>query len=71
MLVRNVRRRALQPAVEEADAAWAGFHTFRHTFASMHIVRGTNVVQLSRLLGHHSQAFTLPVYAHLIDGNVG
>jgi hypothetical protein len=26
------------------------------------------VVQLSRALGHHSAAFTLDVYAHLLDG---
>lgn len=28
----------------------------------------SNVVQLSRALGHHSAAFTLDVYAHLLDG---
>ena len=38
---------------------------------SLHIARGTNVVQLSRLLGHHSAAFTLTTYVHLIDGDVG
>ncbi len=27
-----------------------------------------NVVQLSRALGHHSPAFTLEVYAHLLPG---
>ena len=39
--------------------------------ASLHIDRGTNVVQLSRLLGHHSPAFTLSRYAHLLNGHVG
>ena len=28
-------------------------------------------MQLSKLLGHHSPAFTLTVYAHLIDSDVG
>jgi integrase len=65
----NVRRRGLEPAASEAGAEWAGFHTFRHTFASMHIARGTSIVQLSRLLGHHSPDFTLRVYAHLIPGD--
>jgi hypothetical protein len=55
----------------EAGAEWAGFHTFRHSYASLHVERGTNIVQLSRLLGHHSASFTLTVYADLIDGNVG
>ncbi len=67
----NALRRGLRPAVEEAGAGWAAFHTFRHTFASMHIAAGTNVVELSRLLGHHSPEFTLKVYTHLIPGDEG
>jgi integrase len=65
----NVLRRVLRPAAEEAGAAWAGFHTFRHTFASLHVASGTNIVTLSRLLGHHSPDFTLRRYAHLIPGD--
>jgi integrase len=65
----NMLRRVLRPAAEEAGAAWAGFHTFRHTFASLHLARRTTVVQLQRLLGHHSPAFTLDRYAHLIPGD--
>jgi integrase len=67
----NVRKRYLAPAAEEADVAWCGFHTLRHTFASLHIARGTNVVQLSRLLGHHAPSFTLDVYSHLLEDGVG
>jgi len=69
--VQNLRRRVLRPAMEEADVSWAGFHAFRHSFASMHVERGTNIVRLSRLLGHHSPAFTLNVYAHLLDDGYG
>jgi integrase len=47
----------------------AGFHTFRHTFASLHLRRGTNLLQLSRALGHHSPAFTLSRYTHLLPGD--
>jgi site-specific recombinase XerD len=65
----NNLRKVLQPALEEAGCAWAGFHTFRHTYASMQISRGTNIVALSRALGHHSAAFTLSVYAHLMKGD--
>jgi hypothetical protein len=64
----NVRTRMLKPLVEEAGAPWAGWHTLRHTFASLQIARGANIVQLSRALGHHSPAFTLSVYAHLLEG---
>ena len=48
---------------------WAGFHSLRHTFASLQLARGVNVLQLSRALGHHSPAFTLAVYAHLLPGD--
>jgi len=48
---------------------WAGLHTFRHTFASLHIARGTNLVALSRVMGHHSAAFTLKTYGHLLEGD--
>jgi integrase len=67
----NLRREVLKPAAEEADVGWAGFHAFRHTFASMHIERGTNIVRLSRLLGHHKPSFTLDVYGHMLDGGMG
>jgi hypothetical protein len=46
------------------------FHTFRHTFASLHLSEGTNLVALSRALGHHSPAFTLSRYTHLLPGEV-
>jgi integrase len=65
----NLRRRVLKPLVEEVNAPWAGFHTFRHTFASIHLSEGTNLLQLSRALGHHSAAFTLTRYTHLLPGD--
>lgn len=65
----NLRPRVLKPLVKQAGAPWAGFHTFRHTFASLHLSRGTNLLQLSRALGHHSPAFTLTRYTHLLPGD--
>ena len=65
----NLRPRVLKPLVKQAGAPWAGFHTFRHTFASLHLGRGTNLLQLSRALGHHSPAFTLTRYTHLLPGD--
>jgi integrase len=68
----NLRRRHLRPAAEEAGAPWAGFHTFRHTCASLLFERGASVVQVQRWLGHHSAAFTLSTYVHWLDGeNLG
>ncbi|MBS1886111.1 MAG: site-specific integrase [Actinobacteria bacterium] len=64
----DLRKRMLKPLVEEVGAPWAAFHTFRHTFASIHISEGTNIVALSKTLGHHSAAFTLSRYTHLLPG---
>ena len=52
----NLLRRFLRPVAEEIGAPWAGFHTFRHTCASMLFERGANAVQVQRWLGHHSAA---------------
>jgi integrase len=65
-----LRRRMLKPLVDEAGAGWAAFHAFRHTFASIHLSEGTHVVAVSRALGHHSAAFTLSRYAHLLPGEL-
>jgi integrase len=67
----NLRRRVLRPAAEEAGVPWAGFHSFRHTCASMLFAEGRNAVQVQHWLGHHSAAFTLATYVHLLDGGIG
>jgi len=56
----------LKPLAEEVGAPWAGWHTLRHTFASLQLAGGCNVVALSRALGHHTAAFTLSTYVHLL-----
>ena len=58
-------------AAGEADLSWVGFHTFRHTCASLLFAEGRNAVQVQRWLGHHSPAFTLSVYVHLLDEDLG
>jgi integrase len=40
-------------------------HSLRHTFASMLIAAGLNVVFVSRQLGHANPSITLRIYAHL------
>jgi integrase len=60
-----------QPAREAADLPWVGFHVFRHTCASILFAEGRNAVQVQRWLGHHSAAFTLATYVHLLDGDLG
>lgn len=67
----NLHRRVLKPATEEAGVPWAAFHTLRHTCASRLFAQGRNAVQVQRWLGHHSPAFTLSVYVHLLDDDLG
>lgn len=59
--------RVLHPACAEAGVPWAGFHTFRHTVASRMFHSGRTAVQVQHWLGHHSAAFTLKTYVHLLD----
>jgi integrase len=65
----NLRRDAVRPIAEKVGAPWATPHTFRHTCASMLFAQGRNVVQVQRWLGHHSPAFTLNTYVHLLPGD--
>jgi integrase len=67
----SLRRRALVPAAERAGLDGVGFHTLRHTCASMLIESGVSSLRLQRWMGHHSAAFTLETYGHLIDGDLG
>jgi integrase len=67
----NLSERVLAPACAEAGVEWPGFHTFRHTVASRLFASGRNAVQVQRFLGHHSAAFTLSTYVHLLDGDLG
>ena len=67
----NVFSRYLRPAMEEAGAPWAGFHTLRHTCASILFESGRNLRQVQRWLGHHSASFTLDTYVHLLDEGIG
>ncbi len=65
----NLRARMLKPLLEEVGTSSAGWHTLRHTFASIQLADGVNIVALSRALGHHSASFTLATYVHLLEGD--
>jgi integrase len=69
--VGSLRRRVLIPAAQRAGLAGVGFHTLRHTCASLLIESGLSVLRLQRWMGHHSPAFTLEIYGHLLDGDLG
>jgi integrase len=81
----NMRRRVLKPAGVRAGLlrpretwknadqpeSWVGFHTFRHTCASLLFAAGKNVKQVQEWLGHADPGFTLRTYVHLMDDGLG
>lgn len=79
----NVMTRVLKPAAVEANLGewvrgrggrraetWVGFHTFRHTCATMLFRAGWNAPQVQRQLGHSDAGFTLRRYVHLLDADL-
>jgi integrase len=66
----NLMSRVLKPAARKAGVPWAGFHTFRHTCATMLFRHGMNAKQVQVWLGHHSPAFTLATYVHLLPDDL-
>lgn len=67
----NLRNRVLLPAVRRAGVPRVGFHAFRHTCASMLVAAGSSPLRLQRWMGHHSAAYTLDVYGHLLEERLG
>jgi integrase len=64
---RNVQRRALEKAAEDACLDGVRFHDLRHSYASLLISRGLDVVNVSKQLGHANPSITLSVYADEFD----
>jgi integrase len=56
---RNVANRGLKIACRAAGLEGVSFHVLRHTFASILIAQGHDVVFVSRQLGHANAAITL------------
>lgn len=56
--------KALGRIAKRAGLASIGWHTLRHTFASILVTNGAPLVNVSRIMGHHSVRVT-ERYAHL------
>lgn len=65
----NFRRRVWEPLLEAANLRAIRIHDLRHTFASQLIEAGKELQYVQEQLGHHSAAFTLAVYGHLLPRN--
>ncbi len=62
----NLLQRDFYPALRRAGLRKIRFHDLRHTFASLMLANGEDVVRVSRLLGHASPTITLNVYSHML-----
>jgi len=62
----NLMTRGFHPALKRAGIRRIRFHDLRHTFASLMISNGEDIVRVSRLMGHSTASFTLNVYSHML-----
>lgn len=62
----NLLQRGFYPALRRAGLRKIRFHDLRHTFASLLLANGEDIVRVSRLLGHASPNITLNVYSHML-----
>ncbi len=63
----NMVRRHFKPALKKAGVDEIRFHDLRHTYASLKIDQGENIVYISEQLGHATPTITLNVYSHLLN----
>ena len=63
----SVLARAFHATIKRAGVARIRFHDLRHTFASLLIMAGKHPKYICSQMGHHSAAFTLDTYGHLMD----
>lgn len=69
-LDRSAFYRTVKAAARRVGVPWAGLHTLRHTCATMLFRSGLNAKQVQAWLGHHSPAFTLATYVHLLPDDL-
>ena len=68
MLSRTVIENALNRCLKEVKLRRIRIHDLRHTYATIRLLRGHNVGDVSYQLGHSSIKITYDTYAHWIPG---
>jgi integrase len=66
---RQVLRKVLSKCLEKAGLRRIRIHDLRHTYATIRLVRGHNIGDVSRQLGHSSISITYDTYGDWIPGS--
>ncbi len=62
----NFYTRTFKPGVQAAELGDFRWHDLRHTYGSLLLDQGEDLVYVSRQLGHSSVSITADIYSHLI-----
>jgi integrase len=62
------RRRVFDKALTKAELRKIRVHDLRHSYATIRISEGHDIIDVSHQLGHHAESFTLKVYNHWKPG---
>ena len=68
MLIRAVFENALNHCIEKAGLRRIRIHDRRHSYATIRLLRGHNVGDVSYQLGHSSIKITYDTYGHWMPG---
>ncbi len=66
--INNLRNRVFDKALEKAKLRRIRIHDLRHTYATLRISKGDNILDVSKQLGHSSGKITLDTYCHWMPG---
>jgi integrase len=64
----GIRKRVFYKCLEKGGLRRIRIHDLRHTYATLRISKGDNILDVSKQLGHHSIKITLDTYAHWMPG---
>jgi len=64
----NWRKRVFYKALDMVGLRKVRIHDLRHSYATIRIVKGDNIADVSKQLGHHSVKLTMDIYYHWIPG---
>jgi integrase len=67
----NVRTKVWIPTLERAGVGYRNMKETRHSFATYHLSRGKNPLQIAKVMGHRNAEMVIKVYSKYIESAVG